>query len=221
MDDKIKKVLRFLGLGYMLFFCLGIIPYFGLLIGFKGEKLATVMLFPMVAWWIFFFIFLFSRDLGYESKNIKRESALKIAYIIAIIFSNLNLLFQICIIIFSKEITVIPMILSVLTKNPVAVIFAIFALFFGAMIFAPLFIHQFANADTNYYVKHTTTTYHDFGYSETKTSGRFIRTGQFVRMALLSSFLSFLLAVTPAVIIPLIIYIIKLNKLNKEIKNKK
>lgn len=220
MNDKLKKSLRFLWLGYMLFFCLGFIPYFGLLIGFEGEKLATVMLFPMVAWWIFFFYFIASKNLGHEAKHIDKEDAMNISYKIAIISCVFNIVFQVCVVIFSGKISVLPMILSVLTKKSLAVIFAMFALFSSSMILTPLYMHLFTNAYTGYFVKRTTTTYLDFGYSETKTSDKFIKTGQFVKMSLFTSFLSILISITPAVIIALIIFIIKLKNDNKFRKKK-
>jgi hypothetical protein len=215
MNEKIKKSLYFLGLGYMLYFCLGIIPYLGLLIGFKGEKLATIMIFPMIAWWICFFAFIASKDLGNEAKFLKVEQAMKVSYILSIIFCALNIVMQIAIIIVSKKITVLPMILSVISASPWVVFMAILALLSGSMILAPLFMHQFTNADLGNYVKRTTTTYLDLGYSETKVSDRFVKTGQFVRMSLLSSLLSILTALTPAVIIVFIISIIKLKNYKK------
>ena len=200
MDEKITKALKFLGLGYMLFFCFAFIPYFGALIGFEGDMLITVMMVPMMAWCIFFFIFIFSRDLGHEAKYINKPNAMKLSYKIATIFCAINIVCQILAVIFATTPTPLPMILFS-QDAPLSVIFAVLALFSGSMILAPYYMSQFINADVTYYVKHTTKTYLDFGYSETTTSDRFILTGQFVRMSLWTSFLSLLSALTPATII--------------------
>ena len=205
MDEKIKKALKFLGLGYMLFFCFAFIPYFGTLIGFETDTIAAVMMLPMVAWWIFLFIFIFSRNLGWEAKYINKADAMKQSYKIAMIFCGINVVFQILTVIFSTTPTPLPMILSISKDAPISVVFAVLALFSGSMILAPYYMSKFISADVNYYVKHTTTTYHDFGYSETTTSDKFILTGQFVRMSLWTSFLSVLLALTPATIIVFIV----------------
>ena len=56
MDEKLKKALKYLFFGYMLFFCIAVIPYFITIIGFAKDYIATVIMLPLVAWWIFFFI---------------------------------------------------------------------------------------------------------------------------------------------------------------------
>ena len=205
MDEKIKKALKFLGLGYMLFFCFGVIPYFGTLIEFKGDNLATVIMLPLMAWWIFLLIFILNRDLGHDAKYINKTNAIKQSYKISFIFCAINFGLQILTAVFAKKFTPLPMILAISKNAPLSVICAVLALFSGSMILAPYYMRKFIGADVTYYVKHTTITYHDFGYSETKTSDSFIPSGQFIKMALWVSFLSLLLALTPATIIVLFV----------------
>ena len=90
MDEKLKKSLKYLFFGYMLFFCIALIPYFLTMIGFAGENLLTVVMIPLMAWWIFFFIVLFGRDLGHEAKYIKKQNAMQQSYKLSMIFSGIN-----------------------------------------------------------------------------------------------------------------------------------
>lgn len=201
MDEKLKKELKYLFFGYMLFFCIAVIPYFLTMIVFAGENLLTVIMLPLMAWWIFFFIVLFGRDLGHEAKYIKKQNAMKQSYKLSMIFSGINFVLQVLVAVFAKKFTPLPMILAISQNAKFSIILAVLALFFGSMILAPFYMRKFTNADVGYYVKHTTKTYLDFGYSETTTSDRFILSGQFVKASLLTSFLSILLSLTPATII--------------------
>lgn len=209
MGDEFKKVMKFLGLGYMLFFCFALVPYLCALIGTESDLLVVGVMLPLMAWWIFLLIFILSRDLSWEAKYIDKKSARESAYDVARVFCALNIAFQVLSLVFAEYATPIPVLTALSDETSLAVIFAALALLSGSMILAPHFMRQLFNADLNYYVKHTTTTYLDFGYSETVTSDKFIKKGQFIRMALWTSFLSILLAVTPATIIVFLVLCIK------------
>ena len=201
--------MKFLGLGYMLFFCFALVPYVCTLIGFESQLVVVGIMLPLMAWWVFLLIFILSRDLSLEAKYMDFASARAKAHGIAIVFCAINIVFQVLTVIFAETPTPIPLIFSISHDAPLSVVFAIIALLSGSMILAPHFVSQLSNADLNYYVKHTTTTYLDYGYSETVTSDKYIKKGQFIRMALWTSFLSILLAVTPATIIVFFVLLFK------------
>lgn len=199
--EYFSRVMKFLGLGYMLFFCFALVPYLCTLIGFESELLVIGVMLPLMAWWVFLLIFILSRDLSLPAQYMNKASAKEKSYSIAMIFCAINIVFQVLTLIVSDHPTPIPMIFSISHSAPLTVVFAVIALLSGSMILAPHFLNQLFYADLNYYVKHTTTTYLDFGYSETVTSDKYIKKGQFIRMALWTSFLSILLALTPASIV--------------------